>query len=101
MKQILATGRRKTSISRVFLKEGKGEILVNKTSISEYFKTTELKYSVMRPLNILDLEKKFDIKIKVNGGGIRGQADAISLAIARAIEKFNPDLRKELKHQGV
>ncbi len=99
MELISTTGRRKSSIARVFLKQGKGEIFINKKPLKEYFTVTELIYKVKQPLTLLEIEKTFDINVNVQGGGIRGQAEATTLGIARAIEKFNPEHRQKLKQE--
>ena len=102
MALIQTIGRRKSSIARVLLNEnGSGEITVNKKPLKEYFKSYELLYQVMRPLRVLEVENKFDFKIKASGGGNRGQAEAARLGIARALEKNNPDNRPALKKEGL
>ena len=95
-----ATGRRKTSTARVYLSEGKGNILVNDIPLEEYFGREVAKILVMQPLVLLDISSKFDIMIKVSGGGSFGQAGAIRHGISRALEKFDPDYRPSLKSAG-
>ena len=95
-----ATGRRKTSTARVYLSEGKGNILVNDIPLEEYFGREVAKILVMQPLVLLDISAKFDIMIKVSGGGSFGQAGAIRLGISRALEKFDPEYRPSLKSAG-
>jgi small subunit ribosomal protein S9 len=95
-----ATGRRKTSTARVYLSEGKGNILVNDIPLEEYFGREVAKILVMQPLVLLDISSKFDIMVKVSGGGSFGQAGAIRHGISRALEKFDPEYRSSLKSAG-
>ena len=95
-----ATGRRKTSTARVYLSEGKGNILVNDIPLEEYFGREVAKILVMQPLVLLDISSKFDIMVKVSGGGSFGQAGAIRHGISRALEKFDPEFRPSLKSAG-
>ena len=95
-----ATGRRKTSTARVYLSEGKGNILVNDIPLEEYFGREVAKILVMQPLVLLDISSKFDIMVKVSGGGSFGQAGAIRHGISRALEKFDTDYRSSLKSAG-
>lgn len=98
---INATGRRKTAIARVFLKEGSGKITVNKRDLTEYFTTSTLQYTVRQPLEITQTEEKFDLNVNLDGGGYKGQAEALRMAIARALVKLNPEFRKALKDKGL
>ena len=95
-----ATGRRKTSTARVYLTKGKGNILVNDLPLEEYFGREVAKILVKQPLVLLDMLEKFDIKVKVSGGGSFGQACAIRHGIARALEKYDVDNRPSLKSAG-
>ena len=95
-----ATGRRKTSTARVYLSEGKGNILVNDIPLEEYFGREVAKILVMQPLVLLDISSKFDIMVKVSGGGSFGQAGAIRHGISRALEKFDPEYRSSLMSAG-
>jgi small subunit ribosomal protein S9 len=95
-----ATGRRKTSTARVYLSEGKGNILVNDIPLEEYFGREVAKILVMQPLTLLDVSSKFDVMVKVSGGGSFGQAGAIRHGISRALEKFDPEFRPSLKSAG-
>ena len=95
-----ATGRRKTSTARVYLSEGKGNILVNDIPLEEYFGREVAKILVMQPLILLDVSSKFDIMVKVSGGGSFGQAGAIRHGISRALEKFDSEFRPSLKSAG-
>ena len=96
------TGRRKTSVARVQIIEvGKGEIVINKKPLEEYFGLGTLQYIVKQPLTLLGLEEKVDVKVNVQGGGLTGQAGAIRHAIARGLAKLNEEAYKpELKKAG-
>ena len=96
-----AIGRRKSSIARVLMSAGKGSFSVNKREIKEYFGRNTLKVMLEQPLDILEVNGKYDISVKVNGGGLSGQAGAIRLGIARCLEKINPDNRATLKESGM
>ena len=96
-----ATGRRKSSIARVIMSLGKGSFTVNKREIKEYFGRNTLKIMLEQPLNILEVNGKYDISVKVNGGGLSGQAGAIRLGIARCLEQINSDYRPALKQAGM
>lgn len=95
-----AVGRRKSSVSRVYLSEGSGKILVNRRDIKEYFPKGTDRYVVNQPLSLLNLSDKYDILINVRGGGTTGQAGATRLGVARALLKVDPSLRAELKKAG-
>jgi small subunit ribosomal protein S9 len=96
-----AIGRRKTSVARVYVKPGKGEIKINKRELSNYFSTGTLQYKVRQPLSLTDNLNNFDITVKVEGGGITGQAEAIRLGLSRALCEINPELRITLKPEGL
>ena len=96
-----ATGRRKTSTARVFLRPGKGDITINHREFANYFPTDQLRTVVRRPLMLTETGEKFDILATVAGGGITGQAGAVRLGIARALVEFNLELRKQLKKDGL
>jgi len=96
-----ATGRRKTSIARVRLKEGKGEIIVNKKSGLDYFRRETLMILINHPLKVANCLGKFDVIANVNGGGLSGQAGALKLGIARALVKTDEELRKILRSEGL
>jgi small subunit ribosomal protein S9 len=99
MQIINSTGRRKTSIARVYMAPGKGQIVVNEREFKEYFKSDIHQILVKQPFTILQQDGNYDVTINVEGGGIKGQAEAIRLGIARALvgmnEEFKPSLRKE------
>jgi small subunit ribosomal protein S9 len=96
-----ATGRRKTSTARVFLRPGKGAITINHREFDNYFPTDALRTQVRRPLLLTETGEKFDILATVDGGGINGQAGAVRLAVARALVDYNAELRKQLKKDGL
>ena len=96
-----ATGRRKTSSARVYLKKGKGDISINDRKLDEYFGRKVAQMLVMQPLELLDLSEKLDINIKVKGGGSFGQAGAIRHGISRALTSFDEELRPQLKKAGL
>jgi small subunit ribosomal protein S9 len=96
-----ATGRRKTSTARVFLRPGKGDITVNHREFERYFPTDQLRMQVKRPLLLTETGEKFDILATVAGGGVNGQAGALRLGIARALCEFNAELRRQLKKDGL
>jgi small subunit ribosomal protein S9 len=96
-----ATGRRKTSTARVFLRPGTGTITVNHRDFDKYFPTDALRVQVRRPLLLTEMGEKFDILATVGGGGVNGQAGAMRLGISRALVSFNAELRKQLKKDGL
>ena len=96
-----ATGRRKTSTARVFLRPGTGAITVNHREFERYFPTDALRTQVKRPLLLTEMGEKFDVLATVAGGGVNGQAGAVKLGIARALVAFNAELRKQLKKDGL
>lgn len=100
VKGYYATGKRKSSIARVWLKEGSGALVVNKRTYSEYFTRVSLKNLIMRPLELTGKREKFDVYINVRGGGISGQAGAIKQGISKALVEFDMDLRPVLKKAG-
>jgi small subunit ribosomal protein S9 len=100
MEVINAIGRRKAAIARVYLKEGKGDITINNRELSNYFPSGILQYVVKQPLNTLGVAGKYDIKVNLAGGGVKGQAEALRLAIARALVKINAEDKPALRAQG-
>ncbi len=94
-----ATGRRKRSIAKVWLKKGSGNIHVNGKKMSEYFLKANLQIAIFRPLTITNREKEFDVRCSVKGGGLTGQAGAIVHGLSRAITLFEPDLKTTLKKE--
>ncbi len=100
MEIINTIGRRKAAIARLYLNDGKGKITINHKDFKEYFPTEQLQYIVQQPLNLLELTGKFDIRVNLDGGGFKGQAEATRLAIARALVKINPDDKAALRANG-
>ena len=96
-----ATGRRKTSTARVFLRPGTGTITVNHREFNNYFPTETLRMNVRRPLVLTESIEKFDVLATVEGGGVNSQSGAVRLGIARALVDFNAELRKALKKDGL
>ena len=96
-----ATGRRKRSIARVWLKKGSGNFYINGKQMNDYFKKINLQISVLRPLSITNREKEYDVRCNVRGGGLTGQAGAIIHGIARAIVLHEPDLKPTLKKENL
>ncbi len=97
---INSVGRRKAAVARVFLSTGKGQITINKRTLTDYFPDANLQFIVMQPLNTLGVAGNYDIKVNLDGGGIKGQAEALRLAIARALVKLNADDKPALKAEG-
>jgi len=98
--QYYGTGRRKTSVARVFLRPGQGTMKVNGRALDAYFMTESMRAQVRHPLQVVEMLDKFDVLINVSGGGSNGQAGAARLGIARALLRFNPELRSSLKKMG-
>ena len=101
MEVIHKIGRRKTSVARVYMSEGKGSIMVNKKSYSDFFDTAILQYKIQQPFSLTETKDKFDLSVTVKGGGINGQAEAIRLAISRALVEFNEEFKPVLKSEGL
>ncbi len=101
MEQYYGTGRRKTSVARVFLRPGSGKIEVNGLPFTDYFDGLFKAVSALEPLRQVDANNRFDAYITVKGGGKAGQVDAIKLGLARALVHYNPDLRARLKPAGL
>jgi small subunit ribosomal protein S9 len=99
MEVINTIGRRKTSVARIYMQPGKGKISINNKDMQDYFPVDIMQIIVKQPLTVVDVDGKYDIKVNVDGGGIKGQAEAVRLAIARALcevdEEFRPPLKKE------
>ena len=100
METVNAVGRRKAAIARVIVKEGTGAITINKRPLEVYFPSSILQYIVKQPLATLDVVEKYDIKVNLDGGGYKGQAEALRLAIARALVKINPEDKPALRAEG-
>jgi small subunit ribosomal protein S9 len=99
--QYYGTGRRKSSVARVFLRPGSGNFIVNQKPCDEYFVTPQQRVSARRPLALTELSANFDVLTTVKGGGVSAQADAVKMGIARALLEFNLELRKTLKTDGL
>lgn len=100
MEAVNALGRRKAAIARVFVTEGSGNITINKRDLAIYFPSSILQYVVKQPLNKLGVAEKYDIRVNLNGGGFKGQSEALRLAIARALVKINADDKSALRAEG-
>ena len=101
METIHKIGRRKTAVARVYISEGKGNITINKKELNNYFTTGTLQYKVNQPLMLTGNEGNFDLNVSVNGGGITGQAEAVRLAISRAMCELDEENRLALKPEGL
>lgn len=99
--QYLGTGRRKSSVARVYLRAGKGKITINGRDFEDYIPSAAVRLDVLQPLELTETTEKFDILVNVCGGGITGQAGAIRLGITRALMEVNPDYRAVLKPAGL
>jgi len=97
MKQYASTGRRKTSVAQVRMLPGSGKFTVNNKPIMDFFLVDSLVMKAHKPLKVTNNENMFDIIVKVSGGGVNGQADAVQLGIARALVKFNEELKPQLR----
>ena len=100
-KQKNATGRRKEAVTRVFLSKGDGKIAINGKDYKTYFPLVYLQNQVESPLKVIDSSDKFDVTVNAKGGGVKGQAEAVKLGIARALLQVNPDYRPALKEAGL
>ena len=101
METIHTIGRRKASVARIYMSKGKGNITVNGKDFKEYFPVDTMQLKLEQPFNITDVAGKFDVKVNVNGGGTTGQAEAIRLAISRALCELDPENRVSLKPEGM
>ena len=100
MDTVNTTGRRKTAIARVYMNEGKGNIVINKRPMEEYITLPILQYIVRQPLELLGVNGNYDIKVNLQGGGFKGQAEALRLGIARALVEINPEDKPRLRAAG-
>jgi len=100
MEAVNAIGRRKAAVARVFVSEGTGTITINKRDLNLYFPSGILQYVVRQPLNKIGVAEKYDIRVNLDGGGFKGQAEALRLAIARALVKINPEDKSALRSEG-
>ncbi|PLW98360.1 MAG: 30S ribosomal protein S9 [Marinilabiliales bacterium] len=101
MEVINKIGRRKKAVARIYLTEGSGQIIVNKKDFKEYFPIATLQYVVRQPFIITETEGKYDVKVNLDGGGFKGQSEALRLAISRALVEINEEYRPALKAQGL
>jgi ribosomal protein S9/S16 len=104
MESVNAVGRRKAAVARVIVKEGNGAINITcnhaRRTLDKYFPSSILQYIVLQPLKTLDCTDKYDISVNIDGGGYKGQAEALRLAIARALVKINPEDKSALRAEG-
>ncbi len=100
MEPINSLGRRKAAVARVYLSDGKGKITVNGRDYKEYFGAETLQYVVTQPLVALSVAEKYDINVNLDGGGVKGQAEALRLGITRALVQIDPECKPTLKAQG-
>ena len=100
MEKVNAIGRRKAAVARVYLTEGSGNIIIDTRPLDVYFPSSILQYIVRQPLKTLDAAEKYDIMAHLDGGGYKGQAEALRLAIARALVKINPEDKSALRAEG-
>ena len=94
-------GRRKTAVARIYMKKGSGVITVNGRDYKEYFPLATLQYVITQPLKLAEVDGQYDIKVNLDGGGVAGQAEALRLAISRALVDINPEYRPLLKVKGL
>jgi small subunit ribosomal protein S9 len=97
MEQIIAVGRRKAAIARIYLRKGEGKVTVNGKDYREYFPQMHINPSVVAPLQTVEVDAAYDVLVNVSGGGFKGQAEAVRMGIARALVKLNEEFRKPLK----
>jgi len=100
MESINALGRRKAAVARVYISDGKGKITVNGRDYKEYFGAETLQYVVTQPLILLNVADKYDINVNLDGGGVKGQAEALRLGITRALVQMDPECKTKLKAEG-
>ena len=100
METVNAIGRRKAAVAIVFVTEGTGKIIINKRELENYFPSSILQFIVKQPLNTLDVAEKYDIRVNLDGGGYKGQSEAVRLGIARALVKINAEDKSALRAAG-
>ena len=100
MEYISTVGRRKTSVARLYMKPGKGNFQINGKKLEKYFASELLRLIVEQPLKLVDVTNSFDFKVNLYGGGLKGQAEAVRLAVARALVKNDEETRPTLKKEG-
>jgi small subunit ribosomal protein S9 len=101
MDVINTSGRRKTAVARLYMKPGTGKVTINKRDLADYFSTAVLQYKVNQPFAITETAGQYDLQVNVDGGGITGQADAVRLALAKALVEVNPEWKPALKQVGL
>lgn len=101
MEVINTSGRRKTAVARIYMSEGKGKITVNKRDYTEYFPTLVHQYKINQPFALTENDKKYDVKVNVDGGGPTGQVEAVRLAISKALVTINAEWKSVLKAEGL
>ena len=101
LKQFYATGKRKTAVARVWMREGSGEFIVNKRNFEDYFQQDTAKQLITRPLDITGTRGKFNFLVSVRGGGVTGQAGAVKHGIAKALVEYDESLKQSLKRAGM
>ncbi len=101
MQTINTSGRRKNAIARVYMTQGTGKVTINKRDITEYFPLPTLQYKVKQPFLLTETLDQFDVKANLDGGGITGQAEALRLAISKALIELNDELKPTLKAEGL
>jgi small subunit ribosomal protein S9 len=94
-------GRRKSAVARIYMQKGKGKITINKRDYKEYFSTGVMQYKINQPFELTDTVGKYDVKVNVDGGGTTGQAEAVRLAISRALVEINPEYKTLLKAESL
>ena len=100
MEVVNALGRRKAAIARIYVTEGSGNITINNRELKDYFPQETLQYVVLQPLNLLNVTGQYDVKVNLDGGGFNGQAEALRLAISRALVKIDPESKSALRKAG-
>lgn len=101
MDVINTSGRHKTAVARLYMKPGTGKVTINKRDLNDYFSTAVLQYKVNQPFAITETAGQYDLQVNVDGGGITGQADAVRLALAKALVEVNPEWKPALKQVGL
>jgi small subunit ribosomal protein S9 len=100
MDVVSTIGRRKSAVARIYMTPGKGNITINDRDLKDYFTTGILQYVVLQPLNLLGVRETYDVKVNLDGGGFTGQAEALRMAISRAMVEIDPENRPKLKAAG-
>lgn len=101
MKSVNATGKRKTAVAQVWLQPGKGQMIINERSIEDYFPMENYRAKLLKPLEVTQTKGVYDVMVKVHGGGITGQSEAIQLGIARALVELDENNRSVLREYGL